>query len=84
MSEAETSSTGFRRGGKARSSLPVVRTPSKTLERPLGTVTEDLYHTQSYYHTILLSSSLTSFFTYIYQNYYLCVCILYTTSIYLY
>ena len=36
MSEAETSSTGFRRGGKARSSLPVVRTPSKTLERPLG------------------------------------------------
>ncbi|CAL8148018.1 unnamed protein product [Orchesella dallaii] len=46
MSEAETSSTGFRRGGKARSSLPVVRTPSKTLERPLGTVTEDLY-TQS-------------------------------------
>ncbi|ODN06267.1 hypothetical protein Ocin01_00395 [Orchesella cincta] len=38
MSEAETSSTGFRRGGKARSSLPVVRTPSKTLERPLGLV----------------------------------------------
>ncbi|KAK6617353.1 hypothetical protein RUM43_014362 [Polyplax serrata] len=36
MSEAETSSTGFRRGGKQRSSLPVVRTPSKTLERPLG------------------------------------------------
>ncbi|XP_035705394.1 coiled-coil domain-containing protein AGAP005037 isoform X5 [Folsomia candida] len=38
MSEAETASTGFRRGGKARSSLPVVRTPSKTLERPLGLV----------------------------------------------
>ncbi|XP_058462775.1 coiled-coil domain-containing protein AGAP005037 isoform X2 [Malaya genurostris] len=38
MSEAETASTGFRRGGKQRSSLPVVRTPSKTLERPLGLV----------------------------------------------
>ena len=37
MSEVETASTGFRRGGKQRSSLPVVRTPSKTLERPLGT-----------------------------------------------
>jgi len=36
MSEAETASTGFRRGVKVRSSLPVVRTPSKTLERPLG------------------------------------------------
>lgn len=36
MSEVETASTGFRRGGKSRSSLPVVRTPSKTLERPLG------------------------------------------------
>lgn len=76
MSEAETSSTGFRRGGKARSSLPVVRTPSKTLERPLGTVTEDLYHTQSYYHTILLSSSLTSFFTY-YINTIIYVCVYY-------
>ncbi|XP_043216897.1 coiled-coil domain-containing protein AGAP005037-like isoform X3 [Amphibalanus amphitrite] len=39
MSEAETSSTGgFRRGAKVRSSLPVVRTPSKTMERPLGVV----------------------------------------------
>uniref|UniRef100_A0A2H8TTR4 Coiled-coil domain-containing protein CG32809 n=1 Tax=Melanaphis sacchari TaxID=742174 RepID=A0A2H8TTR4_9HEMI len=38
MSEVETSSTGFRRGNKQRSSLPVVRTPSKTLERPLGLV----------------------------------------------
>ncbi|XP_063696322.1 uncharacterized protein LOC134827553 isoform X5 [Culicoides brevitarsis] len=38
MSEVETSSTGFRRGGKQRSSLPVVRTPSQTLERPLGLV----------------------------------------------
>ncbi|XP_017134034.1 coiled-coil domain-containing protein CG32809 isoform X4 [Drosophila elegans] len=38
MSEVETASTGFRRGGKQRSSLPVVRTPSKTLERPLGLV----------------------------------------------
>ncbi|XP_076545863.1 uncharacterized protein LOC117606476 isoform X1 [Osmia lignaria lignaria] len=38
MSEVETSSTGFRRGGKQRSSLPVVRNPSKTLERPLGLV----------------------------------------------
>lgn len=36
MSEVETASTGFRRGGKQRSSLPVVRTPSQTLERPLG------------------------------------------------
>ena len=36
MSEAETSSTGFRRGVKLRSSLPVVRTASRTLERPLG------------------------------------------------
>lgn len=36
MSEVETASTGFRRGLKSRSSLPVVRTPSKTLERPLG------------------------------------------------
>lgn len=36
MSEVETASTGFRRGNKTRSSLPVVRTPSKTLERPLG------------------------------------------------
>ncbi|XP_034236392.1 coiled-coil domain-containing protein AGAP005037 isoform X11 [Thrips palmi] len=38
MSEVETASTGFHRGGKQRSSLPVVRTPSKTLERPLGLV----------------------------------------------
>lgn len=38
MSEVETASTGFRRGGKSRSSLPVVRTPSKTLERPLGMI----------------------------------------------
>uniref|UniRef100_T1IL96 Actin interacting protein 3-like C-terminal domain-containing protein n=1 Tax=Strigamia maritima TaxID=126957 RepID=T1IL96_STRMM len=38
MSEVETSATGFRRGGKQRSSLPVVRTPIKTLERPLGLV----------------------------------------------
>ncbi|XP_031635781.1 uncharacterized protein LOC116348799 isoform X4 [Contarinia nasturtii] len=38
MSEVETASTGFRRGNKTRSSLPVVRTPSKTLERPLGLV----------------------------------------------
>lgn len=38
MSEVETSSTGFRRGNRQRSSLPVVRTTSKTLERPLGLV----------------------------------------------
>ncbi|KAI9563847.1 hypothetical protein GHT06_011314 [Daphnia sinensis] len=38
MSEAETSATGFRRGSKQRASLPVVRTPSKTMERPLGLV----------------------------------------------
>ncbi|XP_064456485.1 coiled-coil domain-containing protein AGAP005037-like isoform X4 [Ornithodoros turicata] len=36
MSEVETSATGIRRATKARSSLPVVRTPSKTQERPLG------------------------------------------------
>lgn len=36
LSEVETASTGFRRGAKIRSSLPIVRTPSKSLERPLG------------------------------------------------
>ncbi|XP_022658345.1 coiled-coil domain-containing protein AGAP005037-like isoform X5 [Varroa destructor] len=35
MSEVETSATGLRRGAKARSSLPIVRTPNKTNERPL-------------------------------------------------
>jgi len=45
MSEVETASTGFRRGGKQRSSLPVVRTPSKTLERPLGIIkSKIIYH----------------------------------------
>lgn len=38
MSEVETSATGFRRGIKARSSLPIVRTPSKTQDRSLGLV----------------------------------------------
>ncbi|XP_042235475.1 uncharacterized protein LOC121875141 isoform X13 [Homarus americanus] len=38
MSEAETSSTGRGRNLKPRTSLPIVRTPSKTLERPLGLV----------------------------------------------
>ena len=38
MSEAETSSTGFRRSSKIRSSLPIVRTMSKTLDRSLGLV----------------------------------------------
>ncbi len=38
MSEIETSATGFRRGNKARSSLPIVRTPSKTQDRSLGLV----------------------------------------------
>ncbi|XP_076361917.1 coiled-coil domain-containing protein AGAP005037-like isoform X4 [Tachypleus tridentatus] len=38
MSEVETAATGFRRAVKARSSLPIVRTPSKTQERPLGMV----------------------------------------------
>lgn len=42
MSEVETASTGFRRGGKQRSSLPVVRTPSKTLERPLGKIAQKI------------------------------------------
>lgn len=44
MSEVETASTGIRRGGKARSSLPVVRTPSKTLERPLGRMFASSYY----------------------------------------
>ncbi|CAN7939322.1 unnamed protein product [Ixodes hexagonus] len=35
MSEVETSATGIRRANKARSGLPVVRTPNKTQERPL-------------------------------------------------
>lgn len=39
MSEVETSATGLRRGAKARSSLPIVRTPNKTNERPLGELT---------------------------------------------
>ena len=38
MSEIETSATGFRRGGKIRSSLPVVRTPSKSQDQSLGLV----------------------------------------------
>ncbi|CAG2162407.1 unnamed protein product [Oppiella nova] len=38
MSEIETSATGFRRGNKARASLPIVRTPSKTQDRSLGLV----------------------------------------------
>ncbi|XP_064647505.1 uncharacterized protein LOC135500188 isoform X2 [Lineus longissimus] len=38
MSETDTSATGFARGGKLRSSLPIVRTPSKSLEKPLGLV----------------------------------------------
>ncbi|KAI1288108.1 Coiled-coil domain-containing protein [Halotydeus destructor] len=38
MSEVETAATGFRRGAKARSSLPIVRTPSKTQDRSLGLV----------------------------------------------
>ncbi|RWS13455.1 coiled-coil domain-containing protein CG32809-like isoform X14 [Dinothrombium tinctorium] len=38
MSEVETSATGFRRSIKARSSLPIVRTPSKTQDRSLGLV----------------------------------------------
>ncbi|XP_029821882.2 coiled-coil domain-containing protein AGAP005037 isoform X3 [Ixodes scapularis] len=39
MSEVETSATGIRRASKARSGLPVVRTPSKTQERPLARMT---------------------------------------------
>ncbi|XP_074604441.1 coiled-coil domain-containing protein AGAP005037 isoform X3 [Brevipalpus obovatus] len=38
MSEVETSATGFRRSTKARASLPIVRTPSKTQDRSLGLV----------------------------------------------
>ncbi|XP_063857275.1 uncharacterized protein LOC135098814 [Scylla paramamosain] len=36
MSKAETFSTGRSRNVKPRTSLPIVHTPSKTLERPLG------------------------------------------------
>lgn len=50
MSEVETSSTGFRRGNKQRSSLPIVRTTSKTMERPLGKKT-------SYFCSILLPNT---------------------------
>ncbi|KAK8373456.1 hypothetical protein O3P69_017816, partial [Scylla paramamosain] len=35
MSKAETFSTGRSRNVKPRTSLPIVHTPSKTLERPL-------------------------------------------------
>lgn len=38
MSEIDTSATGFRRGNKVRSSLPIVRTPSKSHDRSLGLV----------------------------------------------
>lgn len=38
MSEVETASTGFRRLNKIRSSLPVVRTMSKTSDKSLGLV----------------------------------------------
>lgn len=41
MSEVETSATGsmnFKRSSRARSSLPIVRTPSKTQDRSLGLV----------------------------------------------
>lgn len=38
MSEVETSATGFRRSSRARSSLPIVRTPYKTQDRSLGLV----------------------------------------------
>ncbi|KPM04713.1 Actin interacting protein 3-like protein [Sarcoptes scabiei] len=38
MSEIETSATGFRRSNKIRSSLPIVRTPSKSQDRSMGLV----------------------------------------------
>ncbi|XP_066260130.1 coiled-coil domain-containing protein CG32809 isoform X12 [Euwallacea similis] len=62
MSEVETSSTGFRRGGKQRSSLPVVRTPSKTLERPLGCFSSGLVFLQYRNETkrALLPNEITS------------------------
>lgn len=50
MSEVETSSTGFRRGNRQRSSLPVVRTTSKTLERPLGNLFCICVHSVSFTH----------------------------------
>jgi len=59
MSEVETSSTGFRRGNKQRSSLPVVRTPSKTLERPLGKWAHLNVHNLRNYCTIIISLSIT-------------------------
>ena len=42
MSEAETSSTR-RKPTKPKAVLPVVRTTSKTLERPLGLVIDIIY-----------------------------------------
>ena len=42
MSEAETSSTR-RKPTKPKAVLPVVRTTSKTLERPLGLVMDIIY-----------------------------------------
>ena len=38
QSEADTSPTGggFRRGGRLRNSLPVVRSPNRSMERPMG------------------------------------------------
>lgn len=62
MSEVETSSTGFRRGGKQRSSLPVVRTPSKTLERPLGMQRSQLF-TKIQQLIILLIQALNTYHT---------------------
>jgi hypothetical protein len=58
MSEVETASTGFRRGNKQRSSLPVVRTPSKTLERPLGKCPESIYLNGIYFNVVMESSGL--------------------------
>lgn len=58
MSEVETASTGFRRGNKQRSSLPVVRTPSKTLERPLGKT----FHRIPWIFSFFSCSSLFSLF----------------------
>ncbi|XP_067130546.1 coiled-coil domain-containing protein AGAP005037-like isoform X4 [Centruroides vittatus] len=43
MSEVETSATGFRRGNKIRSTLPVIQTPSKTQEHPLEMSNEPQY-----------------------------------------
>lgn len=72
MSEVETASTGFRRGGKQRSSLPVVRTPSKTLERPLGNNSKISFPSLFYRIILILIFSFFSQKTVILKVWYFC------------